>query len=594
MRRLVAKLGSVAFTVTISIGLIILLITSTSMEAARGTSFAQKVFYQTRWFDFLIALLWINIFCSTVIRFPFRKEQVGFLITHIGILGILASALVMKHAGIDGQLALAEGQTASAIKESGYVLAVQYPNQEESYLDLRPGVVQVVFTKDRLNSKTPFCPLQKKTPAQNQDLSGAAINLRITDILEHATESMKVVEGDPRSKQNRAIYVRLKSRQMGLDAASWLLEHDAGNSSSREAMAGAVRISLREKKNVASNPEPVLKVLDKDGKDVFAVKAGDTSLPQAILINKTGYTIKGLVFYPYASVTPKGLANVPAGRSPNPAVSFDLVDAKGNAVHKIAFAFFPDFESMHPGKDKQALDLKFRLEAGDPEDYSADAADGPQISFLYSDTGAWRYEARLNGQVKAEGEVVPEKVLPAGWMDLQFAVQEVLEHAKVEYDIIRSSNDQDLMAAKVVVPGPMKEESIWVVEDRPAPLTLSQGTVSLYLTTKSRELPFTLMLKQFRRIDYPGTMDAQGFESDVVLKDAVHGAVLEKTISMNHPLSYGGYKIFQSSYSDPGSGAKTSIFTVARNPGIPFIYISSIIAVLGAMLQFKGSKDDNV
>ena len=359
-------------------------------------------------------------------------------------------------------------------------------------------------------------------------------------------------------------------------------------------MAGAVRLSLREKKNIASNPEPVLKVCDKDGKEILSVKAGDKDIPQVIAVNKTGYSIKGLAFYPYASVTPKGLANVPAGRAPNPAVSFDLVDAKGEAIHKIAFAFFPDFESMHPGKDKQASGLKFRLEAGEPEDYSAASVDGAQISLLYADAGVWRYEARLNGKVTSEGDVVPEKVLPAGWMDVQFEVDQVLEHARVGYDVVRSSSEQDPMAAKIVVPGTANEDNIWVVENRPSPLTLTQGTVSLFLTTKSRELPFTVTLKQFRRIDYPGTMDAQGFESDVVLKDAARGVVLEKTISMNHPLSYGGYKLFQSSYSDPGSGAKTSIFTVARNPGIPFIYISSIIAVLGAMLQFKGSKDETV
>ena len=114
MINIVKKLGSVGFTVVISVALILLLIVSTSMEAINGTPFAQKVFYQTRWFDILVSLLWVNIFCSTVLRFPFKKVQAGFLLTHIGILILLTGALITRTHTIEGEMTLQSlGQTTT-------------------------------------------------------------------------------------------------------------------------------------------------------------------------------------------------------------------------------------------------------------------------------------------------------------------------------------------------------------------------------------------------------------------------------------------------------------------------------------------------
>ena len=112
------------------------------------------------------------------------------------------------------------------------------------------------------------------------------------------------------------------------------------------------------------------------------------------------------------------------------------------------------------------------------------------------------------------------------------------------------------------------------------------------LSAKTLGLPFSLTLKQFRKVDYPGTQDAASFESDVVLTDTQRKLTLERTISMNRPLEYDGYKIFQTSYMRDQNGLNGSVFTVAKNPGIPWIYLGSIVAFLGALFQFYLVKED--
>ena len=104
-----------------------------------------------------------------------------------------------------------------------------------------------------------------------------------------------------------------------------------------------------------------------------------------------------------------------------------------------------------------------------------------------------------------------------------------------------------------------------------------------------------MTLKDFRKKDYPGTKNPSSFESDVTLEDAKDNVKIEKKISMNKPLDYKGFRIFQSSYIESSDAPQASIFTIAKNPGISLIYLSSCVLFTGAILQFffKGFSNGN-
>ena len=55
---------------------------------------------------------------------------------------------------------------------------------------------------------------------------------------------------------------------------------------------------------------------------------------------------------------------------------------------------------------------------------------------------------------------------------------------------------------------------------------------------------------------------------------------------MNEPMVRDGFKFFQSSYSQMPDSTPVSIFTVARDPGIAFKYLGSIMVVLGIATMF--------
>ena len=99
--------------------------------------------------------------------------------------------------------------------------------------------------------------------------------------------------------------------------------------------------------------------------------------------------------------------------------------------------------------------------------------------------------------------------------------------------------------------------------------------------TVQEHLPFSLRLDSFEIDRYPGTMMPAMFRSRVTVEDAgaSHGAVIE----MNRPMSYRGYRFFQSSYRME-EGREMSILSVSRDPGQPLVFLGYGLLVLGMLV----------
>src|SRR5262249_27463365 len=88
-RRLLDLLASVRVAVLAMVALALVCGVATFYESSRGTSAAQRVFYQTRWFTLLLTLLGANVLFSMVKRYPWNRHHAGFVMAHVGILLIL-------------------------------------------------------------------------------------------------------------------------------------------------------------------------------------------------------------------------------------------------------------------------------------------------------------------------------------------------------------------------------------------------------------------------------------------------------------------------------------------------------------------------
>ncbi len=74
-----------------------------------------------------------------------------------------------------------------------------------------------------------------------------------------------------------------------------------------------------------------------------------------------------------------------------------------------------------------------------------------------------------------------------------------------------------------------------------------------------QKLPFKIKVKDFR-IEFYDTGMPKSFESDIVLTAPELDKPIEKTISVNHPLIYKNYAIYQSSFGDGGTKLKIKVY----------------------------------
>lgn len=104
-------LASLSLAVILIFGLAATLAFATFVEARYGTPSVQFFVYQTWWFDALLILLALNILFAAMVRYPWKRYQTGFVITHIGLLVLIGGAALSRLYGIDSQVMVFEDQT---------------------------------------------------------------------------------------------------------------------------------------------------------------------------------------------------------------------------------------------------------------------------------------------------------------------------------------------------------------------------------------------------------------------------------------------------------------------------------------------------
>lgn len=203
-------LASVRLAVVVMVLLALACIAATFHEAKYGTASAQALYYRTPWFAALIALLGVNVLFSMMKRWPWTRHQVGFVLAHVGILLILGGSVVSLHYGLDGRLALLEGDGSSQIAVDGSALSVALPGRA-------PVVLPATFSDDDAGRRFAL-------PG-----GGALV---VDEYRPHVNEGESLVEG---SQWNPALNFELDGAQ--LHEHTWLM---AANSDASHVDFGPV------------------------------------------------------------------------------------------------------------------------------------------------------------------------------------------------------------------------------------------------------------------------------------------------------------------------------------------------------------------
>ena len=105
--RIFRFLGSIKLAVPLLTTIVAILIWATFYESQVGSTTVQQQIYKSPWFGGLMFLLAVNLGVSALSRYPWRgARKIGFAITHLGLIVIIAGSAAVIHLGVEGMLLL--------------------------------------------------------------------------------------------------------------------------------------------------------------------------------------------------------------------------------------------------------------------------------------------------------------------------------------------------------------------------------------------------------------------------------------------------------------------------------------------------------
>lgn len=150
---LIRWLGSLHFALFLIAATALFAITGTILEAKTSSHRYAAIFtYSNPLFMALLGGYFINILLSALSRYPYKKKHIPFLITHLGMLILLAGAFIKGKYGLQGNLRLLEGGTARTVMlPETYAVQVFTPGQREEIALLRQLRLQGVSQSVQLD-----------------------------------------------------------------------------------------------------------------------------------------------------------------------------------------------------------------------------------------------------------------------------------------------------------------------------------------------------------------------------------------------------------------------------------------------------------
>ena len=545
----------------------------TIVESKYNAEMAKIVVYQADWFSWLMSLLWLNIFCATVLRYPFKKHHTGFVITHIGLLLLLAGGVFTTAYGIDGSLAVTEGQDESLVSLPQLVFGVA-PDNSMNYqtVEIRrslsetsrfEGHNEVLGHIARLERYIPFA--QVNNTYRSADLSeDVALGFILKSPFFNVSEFLH-------SSQ-------VPSKQMG----PALFELKKGSPSGQKITAKPAN-------------KPIQKIGLGEAFQVLNAQTGEVvhQLPIAQLKKAGRLKFRGIEVelkkaFRSAAVAGGGLSEN-EGSKPNPALELN-VTIDGKSHREVVFARFPDFSlSREP-----AQEYKFRYAVNENAMAEVESESGPpaigdgsghRVRFYFDEkqTDQAQLELEKQGKVVLRQPIRPGETVQTPWMGMQVTLTSLIPRAVPVNEVTPTEPRQreEIPPGALLVAPKGASEPVWLAEGEAREVSVNGRGYSFYFGRKMFRLPFSVKLLKFYKKDYPGTETPMSFESDVSL----NREILVRKISMNEPLDMQGYTLYQSSYQlNPNGGPAVSIFSVNYDPGRRLKYFGSLILCIGIMV----------
>jgi hypothetical protein len=213
---------------------------------------------------------------------------------------------------------------------------------------------------------------------------------------------------------------------------------------------------------------------------------------------------------------------------------------------------------------------------------------GNSLTFMLAGDGRLSYALQKKDGPGPSGPVTPGQPFETPWMGMKVTVQKLVARAVATRTVTPQAppekDERRMPAVKLHLEGPGgRTRPEWLLWTEARSVAFAGGQASVAYRAQDQRVPFTVTLLRFNSDKYPGSNMPATYESWVRVDDPENGPS-EHHISMNHPLHYRGYIFFQASFVE--GTPMMSIFSVARAPGLPLVYLGVTLIGAGVAWMF--------
>jgi hypothetical protein len=657
-------LGSIQMALTFGSIFTLSMIIGTCLESWYSDKIAQELIYHTWWFTGLLGLLAVCIFFAAMKKWPWKKHQTGFLITHVALLTLLAGGVLNSFLGVDAMMRLVDSPIASEqlgapqksneIEMTNHLMMTlhrQRPDADGKMswsakdVEINPGPLpwgsklgKSIPVPGLINTLAMFAnPFSRSINAKLYD----DVRLEVLAYLPHCRveplETANAKEfGFP------ALKVEINTKETNRIKPAWLVLEADRKQKLFPYLSNALRANMLVELIGTCHPSLVDEFLkppsDQErgakGMLVFSLAGAKTrinvasELGKTIPLGNTGWKVKVESYAPHPNNNNDG------DEEPDyPYVLCDVIAPDGKIIkynaagRVIAYPGPLDHLSTHTPELEEGLPAVWYHAPDVRYGYDGMKQGGLRVKsllqFVQDYDGKLYYRDYLeeNGKMKLEesGPAPATGVEQKIWETHagNFIIEEYLPHAKpclqrvvpiakrpglLDEESPPSVLCRLTMTEKDAQGKPVSfSKEQWVSLRKPAQFDMNGQVEGITFREpfvvsfdfKKERLGFSLELTRAESQLDPGTNRAATYTSFVKLFDERRDIFGDNyMITMNEPLDYLGYKVYQSRFENFGIDDETgkqlagSVFTIGRDPGLWLKYLGTGMLGLGIATMF--------
>ncbi len=512
--------------------------------------FSLDSLYKSWWFNSFLFILALSLTICTITRKKLSWKELGFYMTHLGIVVILLGALIGDLSGVKGFLDLHIGERKGKISliEKGFKTSKTKPlgfDVELSNFSLEEYVPEYRLFLWKFSEKTnKFGAILSVKPEERRKVKlSSRTSFYIKEYYPDFYVAKRVEKGEE-GGFNPVIRVSLSSKN-GKEEILLTNENRSYFSPDGE-LAIHFRWDVDEnfEKGISFQPPGWKNIVEItiNGKNyTLEVEKGDT-------FEKDGYVLKFVDFLPHFIYdTEKKEAFSLSSEPKNPALRVEIKGKSGEFQKVWLFGKVSGFEkvSLFDG----ALELRYKFQESFP---------GAKVHlFVYGSSNTLKiFEEKSS---KIEKFNIPYTL---SFGSKSITIEEILRSAKIVSEYATKSQNPENPAILLVVEGQEKKEHL-LFANNPEPIYLENGKLALTFERKMEEIK-----------DYKSKL--KFIEKGNVVK--------EVEIEVNKPFKYKGFAFYQSNY-DPKDLTYSGI-EVVKDPGLGFVWLGFIILSFGIIHSF--------